>query len=199
MVTTLLDLSRLRTGSQLRFKDAVSINAVLETAAEDEAEEAQARNVSIVLEFAFDLPPRRLDPVLLERAIANLIRNAVSVSPSGYAVRLATEKTERHGFPGDWVRVTVADEGPGVPKDIRDTVFNAFVTSSVPQSPKAIGVGLGLALAREVALAHGGDLELDTQAETGATFHLWLPIANGSHSSVRVHHWSSSHEQNLIG
>lgn len=177
MVTTLLDLSRMRTGSHLRMRDDAALDAVIEAAVADERGEAVARGVRIVSRAQGESPPCRIDPVLLERAIANLVRNAVSVSADGQEVLVLREEGTPEGESGPWARITVSDEGPGVPEDIRDTVFNAFVTSAVPRSPKAIGIGLGLALAREVAVAHGGNLVLDETAPGGATFHLWLPLA----------------------
>jgi two-component system, NtrC family, sensor histidine kinase GlrK len=175
MVTTLLDLSRLRTGSHLRLRDAVSVDSVIEAAITDESEEARSRSVRVV--FDVDPPPAmaRLDPVLLERALANLVRNAVSVSRNDGHVLVQRRCVSRPGYGGRWARVRVVDEGPGVPEEIRETVFQAFVTQAVSSSPKALGVGLGLALAREVARAHGGDLMLE-ETTSGATFELWLPL-----------------------
>ena len=175
MVTTLLDLSRLRTGNPLRLRDDVSVDSVIESAVTEESEEAKGRSVRVVFDAEAAAPLGRFDPVLLERALANLLRNAISVSPSGGQVTVQRRTLGRPGFGGSWACVRVSDEGPGVPAEIRETVFQAFVTQAVTRSPKAIGVGLGLALAREVARAHGGELALeDTNA--GATFELWLPL-----------------------
>lgn len=175
MVTTLLDLSRLRTGSPLRLRDDVGIDSVIEAAVAEESEEAKNRAVRVMLDMGAPTPLGAFDPVLLERALANLLRNAISVSPTGGQVTVQRRALERPGFRGHWARVRVSDEGPGVPAEIRATVFQAFVTQAVSRSPKALGVGLGLALAREVARAHGGELSLD-DTDTGATFELWLPL-----------------------
>ncbi len=175
MVTTLLDLSRLRTGNPLRLRDDVSVDSVIEAAITDESEEARQRSVQVVLDVEAPSPVTALDPVLLERALANLVRNAVSVSPVEGRVLVQRKTVLRPGHRGRWARVRVVDEGPGVPEEIRETVFQAFVTKAVSSSPKALGVGLGLALAREVARAHGGDLLLN-ETDHGATFELWLPI-----------------------
>lgn len=175
MVTTLLDLSRLRTGNPLQLRDGVVLDSVIESALTDESDDAEGRQVTVQLELEGTSPQCSIDPVLLERAVANLLRNAVSVSPKGGNVLVERHTLDRPGFPGRWARLRVVDQGPGVPEEIRDTVFHAFVTRSVENSPKAIGVGLGLALAREVACAHGGDLVL-AESEAGAVFELWLPL-----------------------
>lgn len=185
MVTTLLDLSRLRTGSPLRLRDDASIDAAVEAAVADERGEAVARQVKLTYVTDGEAPPCSLDLVLVERAIANLVRNAVSVSVAGQEVRVVRSRGTPAGETGDWICIAVTDQGPGVPEDIKDTVFNAFVTSAVPRSPKALGVGLGLALAREVAVAHGGTLLLDDTNTTGATFRFWLPVRRSGQFALR--------------
>jgi two-component system, NtrC family, sensor histidine kinase GlrK len=177
MVTTLLDLSRLRSGSPIRIRDGASLDRVLHTALGDEEAEATARGVELELVTAGGPSTGRLDPVLVERAVANLVRNAVSVSKNGQKVRVERFLESRHGDREErWARVVVSDQGPGVPEEIRHKVFDAFVTHAVSASGKAVGVGLGLALAREVAQAHGGDLELIDVPGRGATFQMWLPM-----------------------
>lgn len=177
MVTTLLDLSRLRTGSPLRLTNGASLEAVVQSAVADERAEAVSGGVTLDVKLALDGRRCRLDPVLMERAVANLVRNAVAVSKRGQHVEVACEVVPpEHERTVPTFRLRVRDEGPGVPLAIRATVFDAFVTHEVPYSGKAIGVGIGLALAREVARAHGGDLRLVEEVETGACFEMWLPI-----------------------
>jgi two-component system sensor histidine kinase GlrK len=178
MVTTLLDFSRLRAGAPLRLLAGTSLDALVQSAVRDEREDAAARKVDIELEIEGEVPAMSLDGALLERAIANLVRNAVGVSKAKQRV-LVRRELLGHGPSGEdgrWARVAVVDRGPGVAPDIRDRIFDAFVTHAVPKSPKAIGVGLGLALAREVARAHGGELLLAETGPTGTAFHLWLPL-----------------------
>lgn len=180
MVSTLLDLSRLRSGSPLRLRDGTSIDGILQSAMEDERAEADARGVALVLKADGDVPACSLDAVLLERAVANLVRNAVAVSRRGQEVMVRRKPMTVHATGQRRIVVSVIDEGPGVPEAIRDMMFQAFVTHAVPKVGKSLGVGLGLALAREIARAHGGDLELDQTVSSGATFHLWLPVNEDS-------------------
>lgn len=177
MVATLLDLSRLRSGSPLRLREGSSIDAVLDVACADERAEAEQRGVTLEIVRVGDAPHARLDPVLLERAIANLVRNAVSVSPRGKCVRIERRWEPPSGTSAEGrLTIVVRDEGPGVPDAIREIVFDAFVTHAVPQAGRTLGIGLGLALSREVARAHGGDLELDAAA-SGAAFRVWIPVS----------------------
>lgn len=176
-VSTLLDLSRLRAGGTLRFQAGSSIDEAVREAIASESETAEQTGVTVELELQGEAPLSMMDATMVERAVANVVRNAVGVSRSGQKVRVRRQlESSRAGRPGSWAVVTVHDEGPGVPTEIRKTVFDPFVTSAVAKSPKDVGVGLGLALAREVARAHGGDLELDPSQGPGATFHLWLSL-----------------------
>lgn len=181
MVTTLLDLSRLRAGSPIRPLEGTSIDAVLAAAVEDERSDARHRGVEIQLLAEGECASSRLDGELLERALANVVRNAVAVSPRGGAVvvrRTADPEAPERGPRA--IRITVTDQGPGVPDEIRDSLFEPFITRSVPSSGKPVGVGLGLALAREVARAHGGDLKLLASSQQGSTFQLSVPLAGAS-------------------
>jgi two-component system sensor histidine kinase GlrK len=177
LVTTLLDLSRLRAGSPMRPRDGSSIDEVAARAVDDERAEADARKVELRLELEGDAPTCRMDPILVERAIANLVRNAVAVSKAGQAVVVRREIVSRDDHGTDrWLRISVRDQGPGVPADIVESMFETFVTRPVPNSSKGLGFGLGLALSREVARAHDGELELQSSGPRGTVFHLWLPL-----------------------
>lgn len=177
LVSTLLDLSRLRAGSPLRPRTGVRLDPLLQRALHTESSLAQAQGITVTLVPHGDALVGRLDPELVECAFANLVRNAIAVSASGQCVVVERFiESSRKGERGCWARITVADQGPGVPVEIRDTVFEAFVTEAVPGSGKALGFGLGLALAREVAEAHGGELTLARSDATGSTFQMWLPM-----------------------
>lgn len=183
LVSTLLDLSRLRSGSPLR-KAPGSFDEAIEAALGSERSEAEARGVTLTLEREGEPRARgELDRALVERAIANLVRNAIAVSPRGGRVEVRRslvsrapelEPSEAHQF----VRIAVLDQGPGVPHDARAHLFEPFFTRPVEGTAKGLGIGLGLALTREVARSHGGSVELaPTSAGLGACFALYLPLA----------------------
>ena len=183
MVSTLLDLSRMRSGSQLQPIDSSAVDTVIERALQDERADADTRGVSLVTVREGEAPSGRLDPVLLERAIANIVRNAVAVSGRGQQVVVT------RSFARSQVTISVKDEGPGVPDEIRSVIFDAFVTHHVPKSGKSFGVGLGLALAREIARAHDGELTLADGVDKGALFVMTFPLMPSA-ATVRATHAS---------
>ncbi len=176
IVSALLDLSRVRSGGSLQRRGGCSIDAVLQRAADDERPAAEEAGVQLVLPDGDEVPPLWLDEALIERAVANLLRNAVSVSPAGKAVRLSRRMHARgpDGAAGRWLEMRVDDEGPGVPPSVQATLFDGFVTR--PVAARAAGVGVGLAFTREVMRAHGGDARLVEREGPGASFALWLPV-----------------------
>lgn len=182
LVTTLLDLSRLRAGTLLRIEARQRVDDAVVEAVTAETADATSRGVAIELAMDGQAPPAELDGPLLERAFANLLRNAVSVSPPGARVRIERDLVS-HGprdEAGQWARVRVRDHGPGIPEDIRETIFEPFASKEVPGRSGGVGIGLGLALAREVARKHGGDLSLVDPAPGQTTFEIWIPLRTGT-------------------
>ncbi|GAA4229811.1 ATP-binding protein [Actinomadura meridiana] len=109
----------------------------------------------------------RLDPRRFDVIIANLVGNAL---------KHGRPPASLHFQPADTggVRVVVADRGPGLPHDLVDVVFDRFVKAEAARS-RSEGSGLGLSIAKENAVLHGGTLEAANAPEGGAVFTLWLP------------------------
>lgn len=169
LVNSLLDLSRMRSGAPIRKQPHVIVGDVAQAAIDEEREYASKRGTLLTLESTGSVVLDG-DPSLIERAIVNLVRNAVSVSRAGDSVRLelATD--------GNLASLLVIDSGPGVPEEIRKTLFTPFVAAPVAGFERSLSLGLGLSFAREVALAHGGDLVLVSSNETGTTFRITFAI-----------------------
>jgi two-component system sensor histidine kinase CreC len=108
------------------------------------------------------------DPFLLQRAIVNLLRNAVEFTSQGSSVEIDVEEE------GGSARLTVRDHGPGVPDFARDRIFDKFFSLPRPDSGRK-GTGLGLAFVREVAALHGGGVRLVNHPGGGALATLTLP------------------------
>jgi two-component system OmpR family sensor kinase len=110
------------------------------------------------------------DPVLLRTVIDNLVDNAIRYSPTLAPVTLSARRSN-----GEWL-IEVADRGPGVPREMRERIFERFARADSVRTRRGGGVGLGLALSAAVVRAHGGTLELADENGQGARFRVHLPV-----------------------
>src|SRR5262249_13149139 len=122
-----------------------------------------AAGARIDVDVGGDVPAVTGDRGKLEQAIFNLVRNAVQVGGPGVAVSVAAARSD------GGVRISIADDGPGIPPELRANLFEPFVGA------RPGGSGLGLAVARRVAERHGGPLGLEPSAGPGAAVSLYLP------------------------
>ena len=132
----------------------------------------QAAAESRRLEFAVEVPDAgelRADPELTRRAIDNLLDNAFRYAPELSKVGLEVRQDG-----SGWI-FEVSDEGPGVPADQRERIFERFARGDSARTRSGGGAGLGLALSSAIATAQGGSLELTDRPGPGATFRLRLP------------------------
>jgi two-component system sensor histidine kinase KdpD len=164
LIGNLLDMSRLQTGAvQLVMRD-VGLDEVLPGAL---AGLTQADRVEVDVDET--LPRVRADAALLERAIANVVENAIAWSPPAAAVRVeacvAQERVDLH----------VVDRGPGIPSSQREDVFRPF--QRLGDRSNGSGVGLGLAVARGFVEAMGGELLVEDTPGSGVTMVISLPAA----------------------
>ena len=177
IVTLLLDMSRLQSGLPIVSQQACEVDSLLRTAIAEEHAGANVRGVQIELVTAAPSPVLRVDAPLCERAIANLVRNAISVSRRGQVVKVVRTVVAI----GDrrFVCIDISDQGPGVPTKVPAELFKLFHAARVPGVDRPAGLGIGLPLAREVARAHGGELSLLSTSSRGTTFRFELPLSPG--------------------
>ncbi|HET6406706.1 MAG TPA: ATP-binding protein, partial [Chthoniobacteraceae bacterium] len=146
----------------------VDMNGLLRNCMRLVAHDAQRRGVSLVHELADHLPQIQGDPIQIEQVILNFLLNAMdAMKDTPVVARRVAVRSSLKGT--DAVQASVEDSGCGVPADKTARVFDSFFTT------KDGGMGLGLALARSIAEAHGGYVFAENNASTGATFHLILP------------------------
>jgi len=159
LVTNLLDLSRLQAGALGVSMRPVQVEDVIYRAVDS----LGATGAAIAIDIDRELPAVRADGGLLERALANVMDNALNWSPPNRAVRVEADVVE------DAVVIRVIDQGPGIPVERRSDVFQAFqrLGDRVGNSPT--GVGLGLAVARGFVDAIGGELAIEDTPGGGTT------------------------------
>ena len=162
LVENLLDMSRLQTGSMDITDHSVSVGDVIEAAIDG----LGPRGTGVTAVVPDSLPRIRTDPVLLERAVANLIDNAL-IHAEGAGLRIEAGRVAGR------VDIRVVDRGPGIRREDHDLVFRPF--QRLGDTQNRLGVGLGLAVARGFVEAVGGDLDVEDTPGGGCTMVVRLP------------------------
>jgi two-component system sensor kinase FixL len=164
-VSAVIRAMRALNAGQAPQRQPVELNALVDEAVEL-ARIDRCGHARIVRLSDAGLPRLALDPVQIQQVVVNLVRNALQAVDGRDAgeVRIATVCRSRS------VTIEVADDGPGVAPEARARLFHP-VTSTKPE-----GLGLGLAISRAIARAHGGDLEFEPGSGCGAIFTLRLPL-----------------------
>jgi two-component system, NtrC family, sensor histidine kinase HydH len=142
------------------------LNAVAAEAARLAEDRARDQEIRVDLDLDPDLPLVEMAPPALVQILRNLTTNAFQVMKPGGVLCMTTRYDAASGI----VAASVADDGPGLSPEAQEHLFEPFFTT------KAEGTGLGLAIAREIALAHRGDLRAENRAAGGAVFTLTLPV-----------------------
>ena len=169
----LLDLAKLEQGpSQLELQ-TVAPDELVESAVREMREIAHAARVELVTGIKAGLPPVRIDRQRMDYVITNLIGNAVKYSPPGSRV-LVRADVGRPRVGGEAVRFSVKDQGPGISNEHQEHIFERFYR--VPGTAKT-GAGLGLSIAREVVVKHGGEIGVISEPGAGSEFFFVLPFA----------------------
>jgi two-component system, OmpR family, sensor histidine kinase KdpD len=168
-IANLLDMTRLESGVLSPRTDIVDLADVVGSALERARKVLASHRVEVAL--AADLPLVRLDPVLFEQVLFNVLDNAAKYAPAGTTVRL-----QAHCAMGGLV-TQVLDEGEGIPPEDLERIFDKFFRVHVSDRKRA-GTGLGLAICRGFVEAMGGTITASNrQDRSGAVFTITVPIA----------------------
>ena len=185
LVTEFLDFARpLR--AQLQPAD---LTAILDRALEIVAHRWKGKPVRVERDYTSGLPPVPLDESLCEQAFLNLVQNAYEAMEDHggtlrVEARLATHD-DRNG-----VQLVLADTGPGIPDELREEIFNPFVTT------KKSGVGLGLSIVSKIVDGHHGSIRVENAPRGGAVFTLFFPLGGAvePHATAELRSaWTGSH------
>jgi signal transduction histidine kinase len=136
------------------------------------AHKLDATRVTIQRDEERALPAASADPQQLKQVLVNVLNNAIEAMPGGGIIRIATCKDES-ASDAKTVRIVVHDNGPGIPRELQDDIFEPFCGT------KAEGTGLGLWIARRIMNEHGGGINLEHSTPGGTTLSLWLPATVG--------------------
>jgi signal transduction histidine kinase len=170
LINNILDFSRIEAGrKEYRFVRS-DVAAVVRDVVDAYRFPIEHQGFALDVEIEEDLPETELDAEALSQALINLLNNAIKYSPEEKSLRVSVRAR------GERVLVSVADRGIGIPKGEHRRIFEKFyrVESSLVHTTK--GSGLGLALVRHIAEAHGGHVEVASAPGEGSTFTLSLPV-----------------------
>jgi len=170
LVEDLLDLSRLERGVAPFEPEPLDLNDVVEEVVSRCAKQATAKGVTLAFEPESDLPTVTADRVQIQRAVSNLVVNAVNYTPAGGWVVVRTAAGDGR------VEVIVTDTGYGIPDEEKGRIFDRFFRGSAAKKSGTVGSGLGLPIVREIAGLHRGGVEVESEVGRGSTFTLWLPV-----------------------
>jgi len=175
LISDLLDAARMSGGQFELARESVVVRELIDTAAREVEPTAEAKRVSLKVEVGEALGEISADRGRILQALDNLLRNALEHSPADTAVELRAE-VDDEGL----VELSVRDQGPGLPAEVQDQVFDKFWQAK--SSGKTKGSGLGLAIAKGVVEAHGGEIGVRSAEGAGACF--WFKIPRAAHESV---------------
>jgi PAS domain S-box-containing protein len=170
LVTDLLDLSKIQTGTFVVHREPCALAPLAERAA------TRARH-RIVLDLPPNLPTFPADPPRIEAVLRNLIENAVKYSPPDSPIRLTAEQGNGH------LLIRLADDGPGIPPEHREKIFDRFYRIDAGLARQSSGAGLGLAICKGFIEAHGGQIWVEP-TERGTVFAFTLPVGQRETSSL---------------
>jgi two-component system heavy metal sensor histidine kinase CusS len=176
----LLALARLDANTDVPWRDA-SLPEVVTSVRKALSEELKIKTVTVEVQMPeLTVRTRRTD---LERMFRNLLENAIRHSPHGGRIVVTGAAS------GATVIMLVTDAGPGIALADRPRVFEPFWRGSSEQASDAPGAGLGLAIARQIARAHGGDIDVADTPDKGATFRITLPLVAQLTLGSSMMHW----------
>jgi two-component system, NtrC family, sensor histidine kinase KinB len=176
MINDLLDLARLESGQTRQRLEVVSPGALIEEALPDLRSLAEAHDSRLVADVAPDLPQVAVDSRQIGHVFSNFVSNAARFSKAGEEIVLSVKPV------GKAVRFSVLDHGPGIAKEFQPRVFERFFR--IPGTEESNGVGLGLAIAKEIVVSHGGSIGLRSTVGEGSEFYFDLPVARNNSKGV---------------
>ncbi len=170
LIEDLLTISRLESGQVLLNPEVIDVGMMASKIADELNVKSAKRNVTIVSKIDDGILVRA-DRERLQQVMINLLDNAIKYGKEGGEVVIDAETQ-----PGDRVRVGVHDDGPGIPPDDQERIFERFYRVDRARSREQGGTGLGLSIVKHIIQSHGGDVWVESKMGEGTSFYFELPV-----------------------
>lgn len=174
LIENVLDFARIEQGHKQYEFEPTDVTALTRTTVKLMEPYAAEKGVKLeLLNGTAETMEAVVDGRAIQQALVNLVDNAVKHSPKGRSVIIANEKT---ATPEPIIRISVADQGPGIPVAEREKIFERFYRSGSELRRETQGVGIGLSIVKHIVEAHGGRIVLESESGSGSRFTIELPI-----------------------
>jgi len=169
IIDDFLGLSTIESGNFLLEKEEHNIEKVLQDCLNFHQLNLKKKKITIEINKREPVPNTGMDRNKIEHVMNNIISNSVKYAPEGSLIEIEIRKRNNE------ILMAFKDQGPGIPEDLQETIFQPFVTGVTPGGKKK-GTGLGLVIASRIVQAHKGEIWVDSKINEGFTFYFSLPI-----------------------
>ena len=171
LIQNILDIAKMEAGKLELKKEKVNIAELLTNKQKEFGAQAINEEKELSLAVANELPEVEIEKNIIERVINNLIGNAIKHTSSQGKIRLSAGKEK------DFLKISVSDNGPGIPDGFKEKIFEKFVQIERDKSGLRAGAGLGLTFCKMAVEAHGGSIWVESELDNGSSFIFTLPIS----------------------
>lgn len=176
MLEDLTRISFLDAGRFTLMPEPVDVVSLIEDAITSASSQLREKGLTVHLNLDDEIPSIRADRDSITQIIGQLLTNAYLASPTGSAIYVTAQRSEREGQPGHIMMVSIEDRGGGIAADDQSRVFARKYKAENPLIQGLGDTGVGLAIAKALVEAHGGEIWLETRPGVGSVFHFTLPL-----------------------
>lgn len=169
LINSLLDINRLETGHPIAHREWSRFQDVIQESLESVQVNMDAKDLQSIVEIPEESPLLWIDKDMMKRVFINLLDNAIKFAPQKGHIWVSAN------IDSDFIQFSIRDDGPGIPPELRERVFDKYAYLNIDKPKK--GIGLGLAFCRLAVEAHGGKIWVDSPADKGSRFNFILPTA----------------------
>lgn len=174
LVEDILQISRIDAGRLEVEPFPTSLNELAAEVVASHRATAEGQGLVLRCQLSEPGPEAVLDPNRIMQVLNNLVSNSIHYTPAGGEVVVSVSEERENGRA--WAVVTVVDSGIGIPQEEMPHIFERFFRGERARLLDVPGTGLGLAIAKEIVELHGGRMTVESHADTGSTFAIWLPV-----------------------